>query len=299
MAPGRERCIQTSSGEIRLRAIGDITAATRLVELQREIWGYGRPDTDFPHPARALFAISQSGGHVAAAFLDNLAVGLSLAWIGMEPVSQKPYLHSQLVGVLEEYRHHGIGYYLKLYQRDFALENGMDLVKWTFDPMRSANANLNLRKLGAIIKTYQADYYGKVQSDFSHGLATDRVWAEWHVASERVQRRLANPPPPLDQEPALVQLTNLAEDDEGMQRLVDYQLRQSEPRLLVEVPDDFEAICQRSMSLAQDWQSKIREIFQHYLSRGYTAADFLILSGSPRRAFYLLSSDPLEQLLSC
>ncbi|MFQ5931513.1 MAG: hypothetical protein ACE5MM_03810, partial [Nitrospiraceae bacterium] len=95
MAPGSEQRIQTPSGNLTLRTVINIREAVELVDLQRKIWGYGRPDADLPYPARALFAISESGGHVAVASLENTPVGFSLAWTAMNRVSKKPYLHSQ------------------------------------------------------------------------------------------------------------------------------------------------------------------------------------------------------------
>ncbi len=297
MSPEPDRSIQLSSSEVRLRTLHSIGEMSRLVHLQREIWGYGQPDTDFPYPARALFALAESGAHVAGAFIDDLPVGLSLAWRGVDPLLQKPYLHSQLVGVRKEHRHLGIGLQLKLCQRDFALEANLDLVKWVFDPMRSNNANLNVRKLGVVIPSYQPHYYGPLQSHFSRGLATDRVWAHWYVASSRVQQRLLRPPPSLKREPSLVQVTAWGEDEEGRKALLDPDLECSQPEFLAEVPDNFEAILQESFSLAAAGQAKIRQIFQHYLSKGYLAADFLIVSGPPRRTFYLFTKDPLKQIL--
>ena len=287
MNPEPDRPIQVSSSAVQLRTLDTIVEMSQLVHLQSEIWGYGQPDTDFPYPARALFALAQSGGHVGGAFLDDLPVGLSVAWRGMDPVSQMPYLHSQLLGVRKEHRHLGIGFQLKLYQRDFALEANLDLVKWVFDPMRSINANLNVGKLGAVIPAYQPDYYGSVQSHFSRGLATDRVWAHWHIASSRVQQRLLDPPSLLKREPPLVQVTALP----------DPNLKCADPEFLVEVPEDFDAIFQESLSLAADAQAKIRRIFQHYFDQGYLAADFLVVSGPPRRTFYLFTKTPLEQIL--
>ena len=283
-----DRRIRVSSGEVRLRTLDTIDEMSQLVHLQRDIWGYGQPDTDFPYPARALFALAESGGHVGGAFLDDLPVGLSVAWRGVDSLLKKPYLHSQLVGVRKEHRYLGLGFQLKLYQRDFALAANVDLIKWVFDPIRSINANLNVRKLGAVIPAFHPDYYGSVQSHFSRGLATDRVWAHWYVASSRVQQRLLDPPPLLKREPPLVQVTALPDPD----------LECSEPEFLVEVPHDFDAILQESLTLAADGQAKIRRIFQHYVRQGYLVADFLVVSGPPRRTFYLFTKNSLKQIIN-
>lgn len=284
-----ERAIQSEDRQIVLRHLISVTEMTELVELQREIWGYGEPGADLPYPSRGLFAIAESGGHVAAAYLGTRAVGLSVAWPGMLSDSHQFYLHSQLMGVLQELRHLGLGYHLKLFQREYALERGFDLIRWTFDPLRSANANLNVRKLGAVIQNYLPDYYGGLRSRFNSGMATDRVWAEWYVSSDRVKERLSNPCPLLEMEPPFPLVTDVA-DEGGVKRLLACRLQCSEENLLMEIPDDFDQISRLAPSAAGEWQSRLREAFQHYLSRGYAVTDVLIVAGPPRRVFYHLSA---------
>ena len=48
MNPEPDRRIRVSSGEVRLRTVDSIDEMSQLVDLQREIWGYGQPDTDCP-----------------------------------------------------------------------------------------------------------------------------------------------------------------------------------------------------------------------------------------------------------
>lgn len=271
-----------------------------IVDLQREIWGYGLPDADLPYPARCLFAFSESGGLVAGAFVEEEPVGFGFAWIGKDRQSGKSYLNSQLVGVLPQYRYLSLGYHIKIYQRDFADDCGLDLVKWTFDPLQSVNANLNLRKLGAFVRTYRPHYYGNLESHFSGGLATDRVWADWHIHAPRTMERLRSLPPPLVEAPPLPQVTQVetTRTQTGKSRqLSQYSLELSSPELLVEIPDDFETIRRSDLTLALDWQQKIRHILEHYLEHGYLISDFLVVQGTLRRVFYLLSRSSLGEVL--
>ena len=55
-----------------------------------------------------------------------------------------------MAGVREAYRNQGLGRQLKLFQRDEALQRGITLIEWTFDPMELKNAFLNIERLGAI-----------------------------------------------------------------------------------------------------------------------------------------------------
>jgi predicted GNAT superfamily acetyltransferase len=101
----------------------------------------------------------------------------------------------------------------------------------------------------------------------------------------------------LKREPPLVQVILWGTDDEGRKALLDPDLECSQPEFLVEVPYDFEAISQENLSLAADGQAKIRTVFQHYFNQGYLAADVLVVSGPPRRTFYLFTKTPLKQVL--
>ncbi len=98
-----------------------------------------------------------------------------------------PYLHSQMLGVLPEYRNTGIGKRLKLHQKEDALARGYDLIEWTFDPLQLKNAWFNIEGLGAIVRRYIRNQYGTSTSVLQGGLPTDRCVAEWWVNKPRVR----------------------------------------------------------------------------------------------------------------
>ena len=293
----RKKYVDIASGKLWLRILDTIEDAREVVRLQQEIWGYGRSGADFPYPARALFAISRSGGHVALACTDGVAVGFSLAWPGLNLTSQETYLHSQLMGVRKASRYSGIGQELKLFQRDFALTQNLNLIRWTFDPMRSVNANLNLQKLGVLVTEFEHDYYGSIPNNINSGLATDRLWAEWYITSERVQTYSQKHVAEVLQESPLTELTTVKQDEFGDPYLSDFILGGKQSEYCVQIPTEFESILNTNRELALDWQEKIRRIFQFYLNSGYVITDFLIRPGPPLQAFYVISRQPLEVLL--
>ena len=90
------------------------------------------------------------------------------------------------MGVSPQYRNSGIGRALKLKQREYALASGLDLIEWTFDPLEIKNAFFNIERLGAIVRRYVHNQYGTTSSHLHGGLPTDRLVAEWWIASERV-----------------------------------------------------------------------------------------------------------------
>ena len=98
-----------------------------------------------------------------------------------------PYLHSHMLAVRESWRNRGLGRRLKLEQRIEALSRGIRHMEWTFDPLEIKNAFINIRRLGAIVRSYRENFYGVSTSRLQGGLPTDRLLAEWRLDSSRVQ----------------------------------------------------------------------------------------------------------------
>ncbi len=152
------------------------------VELQRTIWGFAEIEL---LPVRLFVVASKIGGQALGAFDGELMIGFCLAIPGLK-AGAKGYLHSHMLGVLPEYNNRGAGRLLKLAQREDALQRGIDLIEWTFDPLEIKNAHLNLVRLGAIARRYSVNHYGDSSSPLQGGLPTDRLVAEWWLKSKRV-----------------------------------------------------------------------------------------------------------------
>jgi predicted GNAT superfamily acetyltransferase len=159
------------------------------VELQQRIWGYAPIDTV---PDQIFIVARKTGGQVMTAYDAETPVGFALAFAAAR--DGLSYLHSHMVGVVEEYQNRGVGRLLKLAQRADALERGIDLIEWTFDPLQLKNAHFNLERLGAIVRHYLPNLYGRTSSPLHAGLPTDRLVAEWWVRSQRVEDALAGKP---------------------------------------------------------------------------------------------------------
>ena len=175
------------------------------VQLQIETWGYDPTDVI---PRKAFLVWQKVGGQVIGAFdseLPNTApegapgslIGFVLALPGIKSYAggPAPYLHSHMMAVRDGYRDRGLGRRLKLAQREDALDRGIHLIEWTFDPLEIKNSYLNFAKLGAITRRYKHDFYGNSSSPLHGGLPTDRIFAEWWLNSDRVCRVLAGESP--------------------------------------------------------------------------------------------------------
>lgn len=176
-----------------VRAITDLSGFQRCVDIQGEVWGY--EDNDIV-PRRMFLLAQKIGGQVIGAFEESVDEGQMVGFAMALPAYREGqvYLHSHMLAVLPEYRNAGLGCRLKLAQREDAIARGIERMEWTFDPLEIKNAYLNLHKLGAISRRYQADFYGPSSSPLQGGLPTDRLYAEWWLRSPRVEAALAGEP---------------------------------------------------------------------------------------------------------
>ena len=168
---------------IAIRQLFKLEEFESVLNLQKIIWGF--QDIELL-PLRFLVVASKIGGHVFGAYEGEEMAGFCFAIPGIKPGGQA-YLHSHMLGVLPAYHNAGIGRSLKLRQREEAIERGIKLIEWTFDPLELKNAFFNIERLGAIIRRYQENQYGLTASPLHGGLPTDRCIAEWWIASSRVQ----------------------------------------------------------------------------------------------------------------
>lgn len=163
--------------EITIRDLHGMTEFRAAEALQRDVWGTG----DKEDPADLMMVVQHEGGICAGAFRDGQLLGYIFGFATREPHIQ----HSHRLAVMEQARGLGLGVRLKWYQRDWCLAQGITHVRWTYDPLRAANAGLNIARLGAIADTYYPDYYGEMEG-INRGAPSDRLLADWHLNSPHV-----------------------------------------------------------------------------------------------------------------
>jgi predicted GNAT superfamily acetyltransferase len=144
------------------------------LELQREGFGWTDPEL---MPMRFFVVSRHIGGLVLGAFDQEKVIGFLSAIPGVRRGT--PYWHSHMLAVAASHRDHGIGTQLKMAQKEYALRRGIRLIEWTFDPLVSRNAYLNIEKLGVIVRRYYPAFYGG---------DSDRLIAEWWLERPRQRR---------------------------------------------------------------------------------------------------------------
>ncbi len=187
-----------------------------------------------------LQALVHSGAYVSGAFMDGKCIGAAFAF---PATTRGLHLHSHMTAVLDEYRDQGVGYALKMNQWHWAKKNNFSEISWTFDPLVSRNAKLNLIKLGVNISSYHPNFYGDMPDALNAGDETDRLMVSWKVVGENpVKRELISTPKPTD--------------------------------ILIQIPGDIVAIRTRNKEENLRWRRKVREQFLQAFEKGGQVVGF-------------------------
>jgi predicted GNAT superfamily acetyltransferase len=225
--------------------------------LSRDIWGASERNVV---PRELLLTMQLNGGLVHGAFLPGgRLVGFCFGFAGVRDGQLR--LCSHQLGVVPELRGAGIGIELKQAQRTDARRLGYPLVSWTFDPLEARNAYINLHRLGCIARLYDRNHYGEMEDELNRGLPSDRFEAEWWLDRPK-------PTAPPDQ---LAVMLRVGGDSEPIRETVDLA---TAPAVLIAVPQDFQAVKERSLTLAQRWRLESRTAIEAALSAGMIALDF-------------------------
>lgn len=267
-----------------LRPLVEHAELRACVALQRRVWGEGFEDVTSP----AMLKIAQEVGGVAAGAFG--AGGELLGFVfGLTGIrGGRPAHWSHMLAVAAEARGRDLGYHLKLHQRRLLLPVGVEVARWTFDPLVSKNAYLNLARLGARPVRYVRDYYGEGDdSELSAGIGTDRFVVEWRLAEERVARLAERgAPEPVPEEHAAAPVVNMGEAAGGAPEPVAVDPPDA-PAVRVEVPADVLEVRRRAPEEAARWRAASRHAFETLLARGYEVAGFY--RGARARSFYVLT----------
>ena len=273
-----------------LKLAVDSTDFVDCQRLQKLVWGMNELDIV---PAHLLRVFVDGGGLIINAYSHTKKpVGTTISF--PMKYAGKPILYSHMTGVLRDYHSKGIGLALKLEQRNFALKEGYDLVCWTYDPLRSQNNWFNLNKLGAIARTYYANYYGNLAAQLYRGHESDRFLAEWWIKTPRVKNTLELK---LKTNTASSVTLNETRAKNGV------RIPWGKPKMLVrartlrvEIPTYIDRLHDEDSSALKRWRKDLRQLCLRYFNRGYiaTAAEADEVTD---RTFIRLERGPLQRIL--
>ena len=259
-----------------IRPFETVDQYQECVVLQEETWGSGFSERVAP----AILKVGRILGGVSAGAYDSddRLVGFVF---GLTGVRDGEVVHwSDMLAVRPCARDAGLGRRLKSYQRDEVMALGIEKMYWTFDPLQSRNAHLNITRLGAVIREYRVDMYGQTDSPLHRGIGTDRFVPVWQLSTERVAGRLADDPLHVF-DPTTVR-------DEAVQIALEASFSSDGPSprpgpvnatlesdwVRIDIPSDMDTLMEVDLHLAQAWRVATREALTHYMGTGYEVREF-------------------------
>ncbi|KGN39046.1 GNAT family N-acetyltransferase [Knoellia subterranea] len=263
-----------NDGSVEVRLLTDIEEMRAADTLLREVWGVG-PGDDPPFTVDTMRALSHTGGYVAAAFLGDEMVGVAG---GFHAISGP--LHSHVAGVRPGLQGRGIGLAMKEHQRQWAGEQGIASVSWTYDPLIRRNAWFNLGRLGARVVDYMPEFYGVITDSINAGDLTDRVYVDWPVVEA----------PALELSP-LESFEAVVRSDVTSGAVSPAENPESWPDLVrCAVPEDIESLRRTDPGAAREWRLALRAGLHGGMTHGFEVVGF------DRSGWYLMArtDDPKE-----
>jgi chorismate synthase len=272
--------------EIRIRNAQTRADFDACVPLQRAAWGLS--DLEITSAIQLIATVHAGGSLHLAETADGTPIGFAYAFPALR--GGEPHLHSDMLSVLAEHRRQGVGLRLKRAQREDALARGITLITWTYDPLQARNAHLNLRRLGAEGTEFLENLYGITTSPLHHGLPTDRLLVRWDLASDRVAKKAEERDPPRAMPTPQLPRINEVRWQGGWPVSSEPRLDLEAPELLLEIPPDWDVLCQAAPRVAEGWHGMVRRAFVAYCARQYRVVDLVPTEeGGRRRPLYLLS----------
>lgn len=264
---------------IQCRTLTTLEEIEQVQRLEKAIWHMS------PIPIHQTLTSIKNGGIMVGLYDEDYLIGFSYSFPGFQ--NGTIYLCSHMLGILPAYQSQGLGERLKNYQRDIAKQKGYDRMHWTFDPLETRNAYLNLSKLNGICHTYVENCYGEMKDGLNQGLPSDRFELHWHIKSPYVTKRET---PNMEQAEAI---NTIIWTEAGLPKFV----LQEEPSLIaqtytIDVPKDFQALKSADPNLALDWRLQTRTQFQRLFDAGYIAVR--LIRYETYSQYVLINHNPLQ-----
>lgn len=241
--------------------------------LHRRVWNVEDLAFLYPydlyHPESGLATqLVASQDHKVIGFLFGF-YGKGKQWFGADIGFQNgQWVESQLLAVDPPYRRIGLAKRLKFIQREQALQEGIDLIHWTVDPLQAGNAFLNFNQLGAVSAQFYPDYY-VFRNDLNR-ITPSRIGMSWMLNSDRACSCVAGEPVDWDVSSLLhdsgVETISPPDLMPESQSYNDSAWIPQGERVLVEIPADWNKIQSReNIDMVITWRTTSDLVFRRLL----------------------------------
>ncbi len=264
---------------IQVRLLKTLDEYRACERIQLNVWGSLAVGSE-------LLSVTQKyGGAVIGALAGRQVVGFIYAFLARR---HGELIHwSHMMAVEEGYRDQGLGLRMKLAHRRVAFAQGIRSICWTYDPLQSRNAALNIRRLRARPEEYIPDCYGRFPSTIEKGLPSDRLVINWRIAAMGAEPRFWADS--LSTGADCPRVNETRRNNSGFLENQRIRFNLHGPLLLAEIPANTDEMRRRALPLAKKWRLETRRIFLRYFRAGYRVFDFWPPSTQTEgRCYYLL-----------
>lgn len=247
---------------VSVREVLDLQELGGVVDLLATIWGRGQNP---PVTLELLRAFTKAGNYVGGAFEGDTLVG---ACVGFFHAPAEDALHSHIAGVAPVATGRSVGFALKLHQRSWAMLRGVSEIAWTFDPLVSRNAHVNLVKLGALPVEYLPNFYGAMPDRINGADDSDRLLVRWPLRAPAVQAASCGETTRVHVGADATVALGVGPDGLPVRGRLDCDTS------LVAVPDDIETLRRTEPEAAQLWRVAVREVLTELVADGSRITGF-------------------------
>ena len=209
---------------LRISQVSSIEEMEAVSAFLCKVWA-GGPEVV---PFDLGIAVLHVGAYCSAAYDGDEMVAASFGFRGV--FNDNDILHSHVTGSFQP----GAGYELKQHQFNWAKQQGLAGITWSFDPLVRRNCVFNFDKLGATAVEYLPNFYGTMTDEINAGDDSDRLFVYWDLAQGRADGNV------------------------------------SPDAISVEIPEDVEALRRTDLAAAKAWRVKTRETLEPLMAKGWT-----------------------------
>ena len=209
---------------LRISQVSSIEEMEAVSAFLCKVWA-GGPEVV---PFDLGIAVLHVGAYCSAAYDGDEMVAASFGFRGV--FKGKDILHSHVTGSFQP----GAGYELKQHQFNWAKQQGLAGITWSFDPLVRRNCVFNFDKLGATAVEYLPNFYGTMTDEINAGDDSDRLFVYWDLVQGKSDGSV------------------------------------SPDAITVEIPEDIEALRRTDLAAAKVWRVKTRETLEPLMAKGWT-----------------------------
>jgi predicted GNAT superfamily acetyltransferase len=250
--------------QAQIQLVSTIADTEAMSAFFMQVWADGPEVVPFD----LALAVQHVGGYSAIAKLDGNIVGASFGFQGAhENFQGQRLLHSHVTAATVP----GVGFALKQHQKAWAIQQGIDAITWTFDPLVRRNAVFNFEKLGAIGVEYLPNFYGTMTDAINAGDHSDRLFTYWPLSASALaafgpggtaegSAASAAASDPIPTAGSSTSTTSTSTEIEA---------------ILVELPADIESLRKSNLAEALEWRARVREVLEPAIADGYRVTGIL------------------------